>query len=144
MNKLPQLKSFLKEENGVDLYRDVEVRFISGRKAVMTIYEDGKEQERITLSDYDDKDKLHALFKEKGFAQYTDVEYKERRKMKEEEEKKNNLQQASQTRSLRPTSVRGRPQTAANPKLRKREMKERLKQLKEARENFMTVGQPIG
>lgn len=141
MNKLPQLKSFLKEENGVDLYRDVEVRFISGRKAVMTIYEDGKE-ERITLSDYDDKDKLHALFKEKGFAQYTDVEYKERRKMKAEEEK-NNVQQASQIR-VRPTSVRGRPQTAANPKLRKREMKERLKQLKEARENFMTVGQPIG
>lgn len=128
----------------MDTYKDVEVRFISGRKAVMTIYKDGKEQERITLSDYDDKDKLHALFKEKGFVQYTDVEYKERRKMKEEEEKKNNIQQASQQRVLRPTSVRGRPQTAVNPKLRKREMKERLKQLKEARENFMTVGQPIG
>lgn len=142
---MPQLKSFLKEENGVDTYKDVEVRFISGRKAVMTIYKDGKEQEKITLSDFNDKDKLHALFKEKGFVQYTDVEYKERRKMKEEEEKKNNnVQQASQGRVLRPTSVRGRPQTAANPKLRKREMKERLKQLKEARENFMTVGQPIG
>ena len=129
----------------MDTYEDVEVRFISGRKAVMTIYKDGKEQEKITLSDYDDKDKLHALFKEKGFVQYTDVEYKERRKMKEEEEKKNNIQQASsQGRVLRPTSVRGRPQTAVNPKLRKREMKEKLKQLKEARENFMTVGQPIG
>ena len=127
----------------MDTYKDVQVRFISGRKAVMTIYKDGKEQERITLSDYDDKDKLHALFKEKGFVQYTDVEYKERRKMKEEEEK-NNTQQASQTRVLRPTSVRGRPQTAVNPKLTKREMKDKLKQLKEARENFMTVGQPIG
>lgn len=104
-----------------------------------------KKQEKITLSDYDDKDKLHALFKEKGFVQYTDVEYKERRRMKEEEEKKNNnVQQASQQALRRPTSVRGRPQTAVNPKLRKREMKEKLRQLKEARENFMTVGQPIG
>ena len=42
LNRLPQLKSFLKEENGVDTYKDVEVRFISGRKAVMTIYKDGK------------------------------------------------------------------------------------------------------
>ena len=133
----------------MDMYKDVEVHFISGKKAVMTIYKDGKEQEKIILSDYDDKDKLHALFKEKGFVQYTDVEYKERRKMKEEEEKNNNVQQASQTRAIRPTSVRGRPQPGANaatmnPKLTKREMKERLKQLKEARDNYMTVGQPIG
>ena len=40
---------------GVDRYKDVEVNFISGRKAVLTIFEDGKEREKVTLSDYNDK-----------------------------------------------------------------------------------------
>ena len=35
---MPQLKSFLKDGEA-ESYRNVEVKFISGRKAVMTVYE---------------------------------------------------------------------------------------------------------
>ena len=59
LNKMPQLKSFLK--NGeAESYRNVEVKFISGRKAVMTVYEgiskdNWVESESIVLSEYQTK-----------------------------------------------------------------------------------------
>ena len=72
LNKLPQLKSFLKDYNGATSYKNVEVIYIHGRKAVMTIYEEaddgdgdvggGSEEEenwveieQIVLSDYETK-----------------------------------------------------------------------------------------
>ena len=66
LNKLPQLKSFLKDGEA-ESYKNVEVKFVHGRKAVMTIYEssdDGDksgeesgwvEKEQIVLSDYKTK-----------------------------------------------------------------------------------------
>lgn len=141
----------MKEPNGVDLYKDVEVNFISGRKAVLTIFKDGKEQEKITLSDYNDKDKLTHLFAEKGFNKYSDEELTERRKMKEEQEKQDAAAAANApagpggARNLKGKAKRnlmggGRK----DAKLRKQELKDRLKKLKDARENFMVVGQPLG
>ena len=116
-----QLKSFLKEPGGVDLYKNVEVRFISGRKAVLTIYKDGYEQEKITLSDYNDKEQLHELFRQKGFDKQSVSELQQRRASAAEK--------------------------SVTPRLRgpidRRERKEKLKQLKKARENYMTVGYPI-
>lgn len=57
----------------------MEVNFISGKQAVLTIFKDGKEVEKVTLSDYDDKDKLHDLFAEKGFRKFTAEEFAARR-----------------------------------------------------------------
>ena len=132
----------------IDSYKDVEVRFISGKKAVLTIFKDGKEQEKITLSDYNDTDKLHALFAEKGFTKYSEVELVEQRKMKEAEDKKNGGTPAGGLRVRKAHDVQKRfasqTETILSPRLRKKEMKEKLKALKEARENFMVVGQPIG
>ena len=70
LNKMPQLKSFLKDGEA-ESYRNVEVKFIHGRKAVMTVWETGngnggvldgggdreswEEVEKITLSDYKTK-----------------------------------------------------------------------------------------
>ena len=63
LNKMPELKSFLKE-GGAESYRSVEVKFVHGRKAIMTIYESGDgeesgegwvEKEKIVLSDYKTK-----------------------------------------------------------------------------------------
>ena len=67
---MPQLKSFLKDGEA-ESYRNVEVKFIHGRKAVMTVWETGngnggvldgggdreswEEVEKITLSDYKTK-----------------------------------------------------------------------------------------
>jgi hypothetical protein len=45
----------------------VEVQYVAGHKAVLTIYKDGEEQEQITLSDYRSKGEMHALMVEKGF-----------------------------------------------------------------------------
>ena len=63
MNKLPNLKSFLKDGEA-ESYRNVEVKFVPGKKAIMTIYEgdasdtweEGMEEvEKIVLSDYKTK-----------------------------------------------------------------------------------------
>lgn len=61
---MPMLKSFLKEGEA-ESYRNVEVKFVHGRKAIMTIYESGDEEEsgeeswvekeKIVLSDYKTK-----------------------------------------------------------------------------------------
>jgi hypothetical protein len=65
LNKLPQLKSFLKDGEA-ESYVGVTVEYIHGRRAVLTIYEDEEELEKITLSDYATKEEMHALFVEKG------------------------------------------------------------------------------
>ena len=61
---MPMLRSFLKDGEA-ESYRNVEVKFVHGRKAIMTIYESGEgeesgeeswvEKEKIVLSDYKTK-----------------------------------------------------------------------------------------
>ncbi|KAK1732504.1 hypothetical protein QTG54_016787 [Skeletonema marinoi] len=74
---MPILKSFLKDGEA-ESYQNVQVKFVPGRKAIMTIYESGDdddegeeeswvEKEQIVLSDYKTKDEMHALMVEKGF-----------------------------------------------------------------------------
>jgi len=156
LNKLPELKSFLKEPDGVDLYKKVDVEFIPGRKAVMTIYQDGVENEKITLSDYNDKEKLHALFIEKGFQKYDEEELAEIRQMKQEVEDANdkeakkrlrgNINQLTKpitggkisSKMLRDLSVAGN----LNKAQQKAAVKEKIKEMKQARENYMMVGMP--
>jgi Sep15/SelM redox domain len=69
---MPILKSFLKDGEA-ESYRNVEVKFVHGRKAIMTIYESGGsgegemegqteswvEIEQIVLSDYKTKVSVH-------------------------------------------------------------------------------------
>jgi len=52
---------------GAESYRNVEIVFIHGRQAVLTIFEDGAEKEKITLSDYKTQEEMHNLFAAKGF-----------------------------------------------------------------------------
>lgn len=64
---MPILKSFLKDKNGsgADAYKNVDINFIRGRKAILTIYdvpdngEDNKEgwieKEQLVLSEYKTK-----------------------------------------------------------------------------------------
>jgi hypothetical protein len=40
---------------------------VKGREAILTIYEDGEEKEKVQLKLHDDKEELHSLFQEKGF-----------------------------------------------------------------------------
>lgn len=113
----------------------------------MTIFKDGKEQEKITLSDFNDRDKLNALFAEKGFEKYTTEEITSRRKMKAEEEGKLGSDGAPTRKADGMSHIPMSPRLRNNRnerKLQKKEMRDNLKKLKQARENFMVVGQPRG
>lgn len=98
MNRLPNLKQFLKGDTGAITYRNVEIEFIHGRKAIMTISKDGDVIETIVLSDYENQGEevMHSLFRERGFEQLSDEDLKEKletrdRKEKEEEMKKKKI-----------------------------------------------------
>lgn len=108
MNRLPELKSFLKDSEAEE-YQGVTVEYIHGRKAIFTIYHDGEKTEDITLSEYSTKAEMHALMQEKGFVKKSDeeiAEMKERRaaeqedqerlKRERQEERRRNLQQNAQ------------------------------------------------
>lgn len=48
-------------------YEGIKVKYIHGRTAIMTIYEDGKEKEKITMHELKDRKAMHAHMLEKGF-----------------------------------------------------------------------------
>ena len=52
-------------------YHNVEIQYISGRVAVLTVFDDGVEKENIVLSDYTTKESIHELFQAKGFVKKT-------------------------------------------------------------------------
>jgi hypothetical protein len=70
LNRLPELRSFLKEGEA-EFYRGVTVDYIPGRQALLTIYEskDGVDEirEKVTLSDIPTKKEMHQLMVDKGF-----------------------------------------------------------------------------
>jgi hypothetical protein len=123
------------EKNGVDQYKEVEVNFISGREAVLTIFQNGKELEKVTLSDYDDRNKLHQLFVEKGFAKFTNEEIARRREITEQQRKVGEESVAnSQSKEKSSRQIRlERRQQKMREKMR---MRVKMRELKEARENF--------
>lgn len=59
-----------------EYYQGVSVEFVKGRKAVLTIYQDGEEIEEINLQEDElvSKRALHDLFQAKGFVLRTDLE----------------------------------------------------------------------
>lgn len=73
MNQFPELKSFLKDGEA-ESYHGVEITYIAGRTAILSILEDGELKEKINLHELNDKVKLRALFKEKGFRKKTPEE----------------------------------------------------------------------
>ena len=99
MNRLPALKSFLKDSEAEE-YQGVEVEYVHGRTAVLTIYKDGEEQEQITLSDYKSKEEMHALMVEKGFVKKSDEEIAEKAQLnkehKEEQAEEKSLKQEAE------------------------------------------------
>jgi hypothetical protein len=103
------------------------------RKAVLTIYkgEAKTEVEKITLSDYNDTERLHKLFAEKGFTKYTEDELDVNR----QEEMPKHF--AHLEWNKRPAEVGKAQQNFKTAKERLEKSREKLKKLKMARENFM-------
>jgi len=61
------VKAFLKSPGGADLFEDVEIRWISGHRPELVIYDENvKEIDRVKLAYYT-TDELRKLFLEKGF-----------------------------------------------------------------------------
>lgn len=61
------MKSFIKTDREVDEYENVEVEFITGRPAILSIYEDGVFREEVSLSKIFTKVRMHEMMIEKGF-----------------------------------------------------------------------------
>ena len=74
-----------------ETYQGVKVTYVHGKTAVLTIYEDGKEREKIIMHTLKDRPAMHALMKEKGFKLKSEREvakiYSERRAEEERFEK---------------------------------------------------------
>jgi len=66
LNRNPALKNFLKGGE-VDTYEGIEVEWIPGRKAVMHIYDDGKEVEEVGLYELTTREEIVKKIEEKGF-----------------------------------------------------------------------------
>jgi len=60
------LRSFLLDGEA-ESYAGLTVEFIRGKKAFLTIYDDGNITEKVYLKNYTVKEDLHQLMREKGF-----------------------------------------------------------------------------
>lgn len=82
------MKSFLQDGEATS-YEGVTVRYVAGRSAVMTIYdENGNEIEKVALHTLHSKKEMHALMQSKGF-QFKNGVNMEQFRNKDQEEKKN-------------------------------------------------------
>lgn len=84
-------------------YRGVSVEYVSGRKAVLTIFHDDEFQEEVLLSDYKTKEEMHALMVEKGFEKMSEEEIAAMREGKKEieAEEQRQLEERNRERSER-------------------------------------------
>eukprot|EP00550_Attheya_septentrionalis_P009752 CAMPEP_0198282920 /NCGR_PEP_ID=MMETSP1449-20131203/2629_1 /TAXON_ID=420275 /ORGANISM="Attheya septentrionalis, Strain CCMP2084" /LENGTH=126 /DNA_ID=CAMNT_0043979339 /DNA_START=128 /DNA_END=508 /DNA_ORIENTATION=+ len=76
---MPAVKSFLMDGEAED-YRNVEVKFVSGKNAILTIFDDNVELEQVDLSKYTDKEDIHAMMVEKGFEKMEGEELEQARR----------------------------------------------------------------
>jgi hypothetical protein len=72
------LKDFLAES-----YRGVDVEYVRGKPAVLSIYSDGELKEEVTLFDINTLDDLHKMMLEKGFELMPDDEVAVMKEQKE-------------------------------------------------------------
>jgi len=96
----------------------------------LTILKDERELERVILSDYDDKDKLHHLFAIKGFIKYTHEEVAARRKIDEQQK------MVGEKHVTHPQYMK------MSPRQVEQEMKEKMRELMVARKKF-EAGLPV-
>jgi hypothetical protein len=86
------VKRFVKGgDEGAEAYENVRVIFISGRKAVLTIYHDDKEVEQIELQTLETTQAMHELMIDRGFTKKSENELgllRQRRLQDEEKDAK--------------------------------------------------------
>jgi len=92
-SKLPVLKSFLKDGEA-EFYEGVAVKFVHGRRAVLTVYDEHGTQlgEPIELQQHKDKNALHQVLRDAGFALKSEEEMRKLRARKLEEQAQERFQ----------------------------------------------------
>lgn len=65
-------------------YENVEVTYVSGKKAILTIFDDDQEIDRIALSEYKTREELHEMMVKKGFKKKNQEEDQNEDKVKDE------------------------------------------------------------
>jgi hypothetical protein len=78
------LKKFVKF-GGAESFQNVEVEFVKGKKAVLTIFHDGVEKEEVTLQTMKTEEEMHQLMLDKGFVLKQEEELEELQAMRAEE-----------------------------------------------------------
>ena len=88
LNRFPELKSFLKDGEA-EYYKGVEVEYVHGRNAVITITKDGEEQEPFTMSDLKTKEEMHKFMLDSGFEKKSEEEIEEMKAAKKARDEAN-------------------------------------------------------
>lgn len=77
----------------INEYEGVDIEWIRGKRAVMTIFRDGEEVEEVAMYELKTREEMHKLMVEKGFhkktaaQQFEDVKVEQREKQIEQVEK---------------------------------------------------------
>lgn len=103
MNKRPILKEFLKGDHGAVLYKNIDIEFIHGQKAVLSVRNgsmDGEIVEEVILSDYRTEEEMHNLFVKFGFEKLSHDEIEARNILVDEERKKKEANVQEEIRKL--------------------------------------------
>jgi hypothetical protein len=66
LNRYPELKEFLKGGEA-ESYEGITVKFVHGKTAILTIYQDGQEQEKIVMHELKTRPAMHDMLRAKGF-----------------------------------------------------------------------------
>ena len=99
LNRFPKLKEFLKGGEA-ESYKGVHIHYVHGKTAVMTIFKDGEETEKVHLHKIDDKDQLHKIFREKGFEPMSAAELAKSQQEKQDEKLKINAKAESKKKKF--------------------------------------------
>lgn len=115
------------KDGEAEWYKGVTVTYIHGRQAVMTVYDDGTEKEKITLSDLKTKNEMHAMMSEKGFVKKSEEEIAEHNRKLEQE-------RAAEEERVRKLKEERRMQAEERRKRREEELEAKRKMEEEAKE----------
>jgi hypothetical protein len=113
------------------MYRNVDIEYIHGRTATLTIFEDGVEVEKIILSDYKTRDEMHELFRTKGFIKKSTEEIAEVVERKRLEEENDAARARELSAKRREDAAARRKQLEEEENLKRNEKEELIRRLQE-------------
>lgn len=128
-------------EGEAEWYEGVNVTFISGRTAVMTVFQDGKELEQIVMSKISTKQKMHKLMVDKGFKKKSpEVIAKQDKIRKERQEKEEKKRQGFL--AIRAKNLEKRRKSIFEAKKKKASERERERELRKAERELLGKAAP--